>query len=128
VGILGAQVFAVAIRAAGQSSTIAAALLAIGLGLLIALVLITLAGGLERDLKIWLVGSYGVLAAFAIQFAKITDKRGLLYALASPRYFYVPGVIFLFMLIANVGSAYASHRTARSVVSGLALGVALFMG
>ncbi len=98
-----------------------------GLVLLVAAatVLVWVARGARRDERLVLLGSYVVVTALTLAGA-IGDKRLLLsHAGTSSRYFYVPGVLILLLLLANVRRGAGARGVVCAVLlaSGLVVGL-----
>lgn len=87
-----------------------------------------LAWGIPRGRRGVLFGSFILLFFFSTVFAAHPDKRQYANPVVALRYYYVPGVLLLFMTLFAVGSNAGLARRIGHMISLLLLGSALYFG
>ena len=103
-----ALAFVTAVRPAIQpirNSTPASTTLVVAVPLfaILAMLIAILAFGVARDVRWWLAGSYAVVTLGSLLGAVVVCARSLLDSIDSgARYGYVPGVLFVWLLLLNV--------------------------
>ncbi|NTW97394.1 MAG: hypothetical protein HGB28_02470 [Oscillochloris sp.] len=103
-------------------------LVATWLGLLIATILLFgwLALRLSARERVVLVGSYASMLGFSFLGALTTNQLDLLVPGASPRYFWIPNLVFALLLMANVFNPASGKLRVR--ICAILVGIVILMG